>query len=80
MIVELKGQVVGVKDETTKKDSKPYRSVQLLQTSDKGVVDLVRVNLWNGHKVEVGKQAAFLASVRAFQGSRGGAMLSVDVY
>lgn len=81
MIVQIGGQVLGVRDEKTKKDNKPYRVVELLQQGERGA-EVVRVNLWNGHKekVEVGKQATVTANVRAFSGSRGGVMLSADVY
>lgn len=79
MIVAIQGQVVGMSDEKTKKEGKPYRAVQLLQQTEKGAA-LVRVNLWNGQKAELGKPASFTASVRAYEGNRGGAMLSVDVY
>lgn len=80
MIVEIKGQVAGLREQHTKKEGKPYRVVQLLQHNDMGDAYLVRVNLWGPQKVENGKPASFLASVRAYQGFRGGAMLSVDVY
>lgn len=79
MIVEIKGTAVGILETKTKKDGKPYRVVSVLQQNEKGA-DVVRVNLWNGHKVENGKPVVFVASIRAFQGSRGGVMLSADVY
>ncbi len=79
MIVQVKGTVVAVLDTKTKKDGKPYRVVSLLQEGEK-TAEIVRVNLWNGTNVEKGKLIALTAGVRAFQGTRGGAMLSVDVY
>lgn len=79
MVVAIQGQVVGVAELKTKKGDKPYRAIQLLQQNEKGAA-LVRVNLWNGQKAELGKPANFTASVRAYEGTRGGAMLSVDVY
>lgn len=78
MIAELKGTVVSVKEAKTQK-GKSYRAVQLLQQGEKGA-DLVRVRLWNGTKIEEGKSVSLTVVVEAFVGSRGGALLSADVY
>lgn len=78
MTAEIKGTVVSIGEGQTQK-GKPYRLVQVLQQGDKGA-SLVRVKLWNGTKVELGKPLAVTAVVDAFVGSRGGALLSVDVF
>jgi hypothetical protein len=78
VIADLKGTVVSMGEGKTAK-GKPYRVVQLLQQGEKSA-SLVRVKLWNGTKVEVGKPLAVTAVVDAFTGSRGGALLSVDVF
>ncbi len=79
MVAELKGTVVSITEMTTKAKGKPYRSVQVLQQGERGA-DLVRVRLWNGTKIELGKPVTLTAVVDAFAGSRGGALLSVDVF
>lgn len=78
MIVELKGTVVSLSEGKTAK-GKAYRTVQLLQQGEKAA-SLVRMRLWNGTKVELGKPLAVTAVVDVFTGSRGGALLSVDVF
>lgn len=78
MVAELKGQVVAIVETKTKKDSKPYRVVTLLQVTDRGA-DTVRVNLWNGQKVEKGKDVSLVARIRVFDSGRGAA-LSADAY
>ncbi len=79
MIASITGTVVSVADVVTKEKRKPYRAVQLLQTGDRGA-SLVRLRLWNGTKVELGKPLTVTALVDAFSGTRGGALLSVDVF
>ena len=78
MIAEVKGTVVSLSEAVTKK-GKPYRAVQLLQQGERGAA-LVRVRLWNGVKAELGKPLAVTALVDTFMGTRGGALLSVDVF
>jgi hypothetical protein len=78
MTAEVKGTVVSIGEGKTKA-GKVYRSVQLLQQGEKGA-DLVRLRLWNGTKVELGKPLAVIAVIDCFTGSRGGALLSVDVF
>lgn len=78
MVAEIQGTVVSVGEGKSSK-GKSYRLVQLLQQGEKSA-SLVRVKLWNGTKVELGKPLAVTAVVDAFVGSRGGALLSVDVF
>lgn len=78
MIAKIEGTVVSVNDGKTQK-GKAYRGVQVLQQNERGAC-LVKLRLWNGTKVEVGKPVAVTAVVDAFAGSRGGAFLSVDVF
>lgn len=79
MIAELKGTVISVAEMKTQK-GKGYRAVQLLQQEPGRRAELVRLRLWNGTKVELGKVLVVTAVVDAFMGSRGGALLSVDVF
>lgn len=78
MVAEIKGTVVSIGEGKTQK-GKAYHLVQLLQQGEKSA-SLVRVKLWNGTKVELGKPLAVTAVIDAFVGSRGGALLSVDVF
>lgn len=79
MIAKIEGTVVSILPDGKTKSGKTYRGIQLLQQGDKSA-SLVRVRLWNGTKVELGKPLAVTAVVDAFAGQRGGAFLSVDVF
>lgn len=79
MIAEIKGDVLRIEETKTKKTGRLYRIVEVLQKGDRGSA-IVRVNLWNGQKVEVGKAVALPVSVRCYVGSGGVARLSADVF
>lgn len=79
MIAEIKGTVVSLGEAKTTAKGKVYRPIQMLQQGEKSA-SLIRVKLWNGTKVELGKPLSVTATVDAFVGNRGGALLSVDVF
>lgn len=75
------GQVLRVTDGKTQ-NNKQFVEVEMLQAgTGRNGSEVVRVRMWNGApKPEVGKMVKMEAVVRAFSGTRGGALLSCDVF